>query len=619
MKQSRWLWLSLGVALAGCIPSLDGDRYVDPWDEYPREPRLPAATGAPVSGGTMLLTADGERVVIADPDRDRVMVVTLATRSASEIALQAGDEPGRLIEDGAGRVHIALRRGGALVTLDASLTSVVARRPVCGEPRGVAWEAERDVVHVACAGGELVTFKAEGGPALRTLRLDRDLRDVVVNRDKLVVSRFRSAELLYIDPKGNVVARKTSPVTARVVPQQPNPSPLPGVRRDAFGAVAYRAVPLSDGGILMVHQRATDTPLAARPGGYGGGGGFEPQQCSNTCCFRTLNEAAITVIRPDLPAVAVRNVFNGALPVDVAINEEAKRVAVVLAGAREVQVVSTDALARVDDPACVNFVPNPGEVTTLHDGSSTALPTSVAWTDADALLIYYPDIPMLRMHSGPDLQQVVTINLPGKRRSDGGRDFFHRQTPSGLSCASCHPEAREDGRTWTINDTRVRTQSLAGHLLARKPYHWVGDMFDLGILLQDVFTMRMLGGPVVGDDVAKLGQWLDSIPAPKASAPIDPAAVARGKALFESPMVGCDSCHGGTLFTRNQVFDVGTGGRFKAPSLLGVAARAPFMHTGCAPTLRDRFGMCGGGDLHGMTSQLSATQIEDLVAFLESL
>ena len=57
----------------------------------------------------------------------------------------------------------------------------------------------------------------------------------------------------------------------------------------------------------------------------------------------------------------------------------------------------------------------------------------------------------------------------------------------------------------------------------------------------------------------------------------------------------------------------------KVPSLLGVAARAPFMHDGCAATLDDRFGSCGGGDAHGKTSQLSAAQRADLVAFLESL
>ena len=34
------------------------------------------------------------------------------------VALNAGDEPGRVVADAAGRVHVALRRGGALVSID---------------------------------------------------------------------------------------------------------------------------------------------------------------------------------------------------------------------------------------------------------------------------------------------------------------------------------------------------------------------------------------------------------------------------------------------------------------------------------------------------------------------
>ena len=37
------------------------------------------------------------------------------------------------------------------------------------------------------------------------------------------------------------------------------------------------------------------------------------------------------------------------------------------------------------------------------------------------------------------------------------------------------------------------------------------------------------------------------------------------------------------------------------------------MHDGCAPTLKDRFGPCGGGDKHGVTSKLTSGQVDDLV------
>ena len=72
-----------------------------------------------ISGGTLLVLSDGNTVVASDPDRDTIYVVDLPSRTVTQtIALQPGDEPGRLVEDGAGRVHVALRGGGAVATCD---------------------------------------------------------------------------------------------------------------------------------------------------------------------------------------------------------------------------------------------------------------------------------------------------------------------------------------------------------------------------------------------------------------------------------------------------------------------------------------------------------------------
>jgi cytochrome c peroxidase len=100
----------------------------------------------------------------------------------------------------------------------------------------------------------------------------------------------------------------------------------------------------------------------------------------------------------------------------------------------------------------------------------------------------------------------------------------------------------------------------------------------------------------------------------------DSAAVTRGQALFQDTKVACNSCHNGPDLTSSKTVDVGTGGLFQVPQLHSLAFRAPYMHDGCATTLADRFSQaCGGGDRHGVTSQLSRAQIDDLVAYLETL
>ena len=83
-----------------------------------------------ISGGTLLATRDGTRAIAADSERDSVYVVNLKTHALDfAVALSAGDEPGRLTEDGAGRIHVALRSGGALATLDPSKTSSCTPTP----------------------------------------------------------------------------------------------------------------------------------------------------------------------------------------------------------------------------------------------------------------------------------------------------------------------------------------------------------------------------------------------------------------------------------------------------------------------------------------------------------
>jgi hypothetical protein len=66
----------------------------------------------PISGGTLWVTHDGNTTVAADPDRDLVYIVDVASLKVPfAIEFQSGDEPGRIAEDGAGRVHVALRGG----------------------------------------------------------------------------------------------------------------------------------------------------------------------------------------------------------------------------------------------------------------------------------------------------------------------------------------------------------------------------------------------------------------------------------------------------------------------------------------------------------------------------
>lgn len=565
----------------------------------------PPTWGVPVSGGNLLISADGKRAVAADPDRDRIVSVDLASGQViADIALETNDEPGRLIEDAVGNVHVALRRGGALVTINPA-GQVLARRPVCAEPRGLAFDSASDSIHVACATGELVTFPAGGGDATRSLRLERDLRDVVLLNGEMFVTKFRTAEMLKLDATGAIVSRSKSPTTERIdfntFNEDTGNNNVP-----AIPAIAYRTV-AHNGSLVMLHQRQVDKQLGTQEtGGYGGGCGGESGPV----------EPAVSVRAANGSVRAVRPAFFGALPVDMAVSPSGDQFAIVLAGSQEVRQVRSAFLPNEDHDPCP-FESGENELgPRINDHLGT--PTSVAFAPNGMLAIFYPEVPAIALRTQPGVTEQI-ITLPGGFGYDAGRAMFNEQTPVGIACASCHPEGREDGLVWKFEFGARRTQSIAGGILARAPYHWVGDMNDLPKLMNDVFAVRMAAGTTTNSQRLSLGPWMDRIPAPASAPAIDAAQAEAGRVIFESTEAGCVTCHNGAQLTNNQRVNVGTAGNFKVPSLLGVGARAPFMHDGCAATLLERFTKCGNSQLHGKTSHLDAAQLDALVAYLETL
>ncbi|HEY6725769.1 MAG TPA: cytochrome-c peroxidase, partial [Polyangiaceae bacterium] len=216
-----------------------------------------AKQALPISGGTLAIS-DAGMAVASDPDRDRVFLVELATRRVTPIETPHRAEPGRVVIDPSGRAHVALRATGEVWSIDLSRREVFATRSVCPAPRGLAYDSRLDALQVACDTGELVTLPASGGSSTRSLFLGRDLRDVVVDGDAILVSKFRSAEVLTLDAEGQVVH------TARPAMSSPSSAgaTLPGFE----ASVAWRMVAAGDGRVVVAHQRANPGQISIGPG-----------------------------------------------------------------------------------------------------------------------------------------------------------------------------------------------------------------------------------------------------------------------------------------------------------------------------------------------------------------
>ncbi len=532
----------------------------------------------PISGGTLLVTHDGVTAVVSDPDRDAVYVVDVAGGAVlATLAMQAGDEPGRLVEDAAGHVHVALRGGGAIATIDPSAGAVTDRQAICPAPRGLAYDPAADVIWAACATGELVSLPAAGGAPTTQFVVERDLRDVVIQDGAIAVSTFRSAELLRLNADGTIARRDRMPAT------QPHQAPH----------VAWRAVAGTNGAIVVAHQEESKQSVNAEvPSAYGGIG-------------PSIVGSVVTVIRADGSMQTNDLLFDAVLPVDVALAPDGKHVAVASAGN-----------AFLPGPSVVYFVPGKAPAQVWTPSSSEVI--AVAFDGAGDVVVQEREPATLHVVDPATGKKRKSIELSSVSRADSGLDIFHTAAGASIACASCHPEGGDDGHVWLLDGQRRRTPSLRGTIAGTAPYHWTGEEPDIRVLLTDVYTKRMSGVALGADQTAALRRWVEAIPAPPAPSWVDAAAAKRGQAIFERDEVGCAGCHSGAKRTNNGTVDVGTGRAFQVPSLLGVGWRTPLLHDGCAATIADRFGKCAT-PRHGDTTKLSPANLDDLATYLETL
>jgi mono/diheme cytochrome c family protein len=572
-------------------------------DETP--PSVPATRVAPLTGGTLLVTDDQLTAVVADPERDRLVVVDLADRSLREIALEPGDQPGRLVEGPPGVVYVALREAGQIVALDLAEGAIRERVAVCDQPRGVAYDgdAETPLLHVACASGELVSLDAASLGERRRLFLEPDLRDVIVRGDELLVTYFRSATVTLLSVDGEVQWSRV---------------PLNGLDGDGSGTwrtphVAWRTLS-SQGSLVMLHQLARvteieidspeDVDVEGSSASYGGECDEQPVHAAMTLFDEALSPLSIG------PAA-----FSGMhLAIDLAISADGASAVVVDPAANKVK--------RVDLFANIG-----GDCMSIDESTDMPVPigTPIAVASAGNRVFVQTREPAgLHICTGDSCSEVIALG--GESRADTGFDLFHNTSgmanPNGLACASCHPEGRDDGHVWTFSgEGQRRTQTLAGTLAGTAPFHWGGNLPTLSFLMDEVSTRRMGGVIQSSARVEALQGWLLALQPlrPAVSPVVEQSQVDQGEALFQDETVGCASCHSGPSFTNNRNEEVGRGAALQVPSLIGIGMRAPYMHDGCAATLMDRFDPACGGDGHGDIAGLDAADLEALVAYMNTL
>ncbi len=574
---------------------------------YAGQPAVRAENPPPaISGGSLTVSPNGLYAVAADADRDVIHVVDLSTSSVTHVALSDGDEPGRVVFDGAGRANVVLRGAAAILSFDPTQANAAVRREVCAEPRGLAYRVATDTLIVACATGYIAVLRASGAASFH--KIGTDLRDVLVLGDTVVLTTFRSPSVLVLNDDFEITQTLSLGTT-----ELRDANLRSDARLQYQAQVAWRAVALDSDRLLVAHERGRIGP------------GFDGITVPSVGRWRARSPASkfkapcaiSTVVHSALSVVNIRNdaitagpaLASMGLTVDVAVNHDN-------------QTWSAVSAAELTGFHATGAQLSTGSTDTI--GASDCVPPAADAINGQAIAVAFASAGPLAGTRIVQTREPSALHVGGRMilldaRSvrDSGHDLFHADPGAGLACASCHAEGGDDGRVWEFAGLGLRrTQPLRGGIKA--PFHWRGEMADLGALVRDGFGSQ--ASAVRADQIDAFSHWLSTLPALRANSEAN-ASVARGRAIFERSDTACVTCHSTDGSQAPTVMaDVGTDGMLRTPSLQGLVFRAPYMHNGCAATLEQRFAddTCGGTQ-HGQTRQLNAEENADLRAYLLSL
>ncbi len=637
----------LGLFLAGCVQGAPNS-----W--------------APANGS---LAIHEDTLFVAHRDGDSVVVVD-AARGEALAEIPVGSKPERIVAASDGTVFVSLRGErsvAALAPTEKGDYAVKAVALVGAEPVGLSLSLDEGTLLVAVQeSGTLTALDTASLEKLWEVPLGEHPRDVTVVGETAYVAHWKSGKVSRVD----LVRHEKSG-------QAIDLSQSPGSTSRFGGAFKPRVVgtivPAPGGERLFVASNQARADSIANAGGFNG--------TPSTQEYYAARPGAAPVVTGGVTTIDARR--------DVVLEEGASNPL----GADFPPPIFADMSLdpRATDPAALKTpsaaVVDPSGEWMYAVGKNSNNLVVVSTRQRGGLLLdergVYASITVGRgptgialskdgrrafVHTAFDHEVVVVERNPSATTREGrlriaariragsrpdwltpevdrGRTLFNDGVSAtmtvpggmGVSCASCHPEGRDDGHDWLFVEGARNTPLLVtGFLGQTAPFHWDGTITDFHDL-QRIVTERMGGQTLPESDFQAILAYLES---PAELEPDNPhrsedgtltAQQARGRDLFMGK-AGCIGCHTGPTTTDNRNYDVGVVDptdicnfadiecAFQTPSLRHVYTSGPWLHTGEARDLRERFDpQLNEGDRHGNVSNLSPDEIDDLIAYLKTL
>ncbi|MCX4242615.1 c-type cytochrome [Paraliomyxa miuraensis] len=579
---------------------------------------------AAIRGGAVVVDADSGKLVRTDGNGEVTAQLDIAPGAAQLVVDAAHD-----------RVFVTDRSGDRIVVADLSDGGLrqVDSFGTRAEPFGVALTPDgKTLLVTTVADHSLTAFDVGTGMPRWNLELGPEPRGVAISPQghEALVTFLTTGAVARIDIRGDQPRMSFVSIDpgVRANPQFGNPGAAPvdplSDEGKSFARNAFAAAYVGHGVAVVPHQLSTphlaSGDFEVEASGYGGGNGFTSPVNHRLAFLSTPDAGEAGSVRV---AMATTNLHQ---PRALAYDGRSDTLYVAGYGSDDVLAVANVSQASV-------------HATWQHrvsDSSGACGPEGLAVDPDDGHVLVFCSLTrrVVRLSGDPASPNAPTVVAHGNElaasrlspQAQAGRALFRKgnaaeiSTFGAMACATCHAESRADGLSWRLQGKNLQTPLLSGRIHEEAaPFKWDGK--DATVEASLINTVQRLGGTGIDRRQAgELAAFLASVEAPRKPTVEDPAAVVRGKELFESDITGCAACHNGTLYTDQQQYDLDTDlGEVDTPSLVGLAQSAPYYHDGSARTLEAM--LKGNASIHGMgnIAKLSDAQIDDLVQYLETL
>ena len=624
------------------------------------------------------LSADGRTLYVVCEGNDSVIAVNTETRTVSARATVGHSPRGLAISPDGKTLYVSNSWSDTVTEVDAATFTVKRTLKAGWGPVGLTTDRPGKTLYVANSIGDSVSLiDLASATEVKRFSTHRYPEQVMLSQDgrRVYVSNLLPhlgpydqppvSELLVLDTARQVVAERIlvpGAIELRHIAEVPSVKITSFSRPEASAQQGGTPPQLWPGSILVPLVRPKNLgPLIQVSQGWMMTHGLAVVHPSQSATPNGAPSEVAQVLLDDVDYYFAAN--DG-----VALSPNGRWAVVTSSDADTVSVIDTARLAQrlrqVPSDEIANRLDSAATFTvkrlpTGHNPTSVVISPDSRWAYVanrldDSLTVVdlkSPAVTRAKLWSGAETKAETTIDLGGPKEITlmrRGEQLFHAAKycfQGQFACATCHPNSHLDGLAWNLETPQLGRDRVANRTLRgireTAPYKWNGHNPDLATqcgprIAKFLFRSEGFNTP----ELEALLTYLNNIPlAPNRHLAPDGQltdAQERGKAIFYRRQTNdgqvipvqnrCDTCHPAeTHYTARISTDVrsatkyDTNGMFDIPQLDRVYEDAPYLHNGEALTLEEIWTVFNNQDTHGVTSDMSKDQLNDLIEFLKTL